>query len=75
MQQNKKEYGFVINLLEVERTIPTLWKVTGDFAMANGIGRGQTKLLRFFVNDESRDVGEYNMCHFWFVFLQVSLYP
>ncbi|KAJ3055465.1 alpha 1,2-mannosyltransferase 2.4.1 [Rhizophlyctis rosea] len=65
MHQNNKEYGFVISLLEVAKTIPTLWEVTRDFAMSNGIGREQSKLLRFFVNDETGDLGDYNMCHFW----------
>ncbi|KAJ3300821.1 alpha 1,2-mannosyltransferase 2.4.1 [Borealophlyctis nickersoniae] len=63
MQENKKSYGFVISLLEIRQTIPSLWGLTRHHAFAKGLGRNDTKLLRFFADEE----GDYNGCHFWLV--------
>ncbi|KAI9193322.1 nucleotide-diphospho-sugar transferase [Polychytrium aggregatum] len=59
MADNNKHYGFVINLLEIRETIPSLWPMVQLFALKKGIDT--SPLLKFFVNEK----GEYNGCHFW----------
>ncbi|KAJ3120074.1 alpha 1,2-mannosyltransferase 2.4.1 [Nowakowskiella sp. JEL0407] len=59
MAQRNKLYGFVITLLEIKETIPSLWSLTRVFAEQNGVkGAG---LLGFLADEK----GDYNGCHFW----------
>ncbi|KAJ3087933.1 alpha 1,2-mannosyltransferase 2.4.1 [Quaeritorhiza haematococci] len=60
MEENGKQYGFVITIRDIPETIPTLWSTVKDYASSAGV-RDST-LLRFFADDET---GDYNTCHFW----------
>ncbi len=59
MEENKKKYGFVISLLEIMDTVPSLWNHTRDFAIQQNIST--SPLLEFFTDDQEG----YNGCHFW----------
>lgn len=70
MQKHKKQYGFVITLLELKDTIPTLWDTVLDYAKSRKIdlgmtaiaGKGKSKSLFPYFLDENNG---YNLCHFW----------
>jgi alpha 1,2-mannosyltransferase len=70
MQKHKKQYGFVITLLELKDTIPTLWDTVLDYAKSRKIdlgmsaiaGKSNSKSLFPYFLDESN---QYNLCHFW----------
>ncbi|GAB5590245.1 hypothetical protein Unana1_05145 [Umbelopsis nana] len=70
MQKHKKQYGFVITLLELKDTIPTLWDTVLDYAKSRKIdlgmsaiaGKARSKSLFPYFLDETNG---YNLCHFW----------
>jgi alpha 1,2-mannosyltransferase len=70
MQKHNKQYGFVITLLELKDTIPTLWDTVLDYAKSRKIdlgmsaiaGKSKSKSLFPYFLDETNG---YNLCHFW----------
>ncbi|TPX33522.1 hypothetical protein SmJEL517_g03607 [Synchytrium microbalum] len=59
MEDNNKSYGFVISLLELPKTVTSLWPITREYLKQRRITN--STLLNFFLND----YGNYNLCHFW----------
>jgi hypothetical protein len=63
-------YGFVIALVEYEKTIPTLWTTAQRFLRDNPQFIAKDNALQFIsappnVRDFSQPRVKYNMCHFW----------
>jgi Glycolipid 2-alpha-mannosyltransferase len=54
-------YGFVITVLELANTIPTLWQTTQDFMRQRPDLIPSSNLLDFVTDDD----GGFNLCHFW----------
>ena len=61
MQENKLKYGFVITILELPNTIPSLWASTQTFIKDNPKLIPANNLLPFVTSPD----GSYNLCHFW----------
>ncbi len=53
---------FVITVLELKSTIPTLWDNTQAFMAANPSFVPEDNLMDFVTAESGRD---YNLCHFW----------
>ncbi|KAI8365998.1 nucleotide-diphospho-sugar transferase [Radiomyces spectabilis] len=71
MQKYNKQYGFVVTLLELRETIPTLWKTVKEYARSRRLDLSEKKssLFPYFEDDN----GDYNLCHFWSNFEIASL--
>ncbi|AOA61859.1 Putative mannosyltransferase [Komagataella phaffii CBS 7435] len=65
MEQNGKRYGFVISMMEFEKTIESLFKEVKNYLQMKGVSRllEDTDNLSDFVYDELS--GDYTLCHFW----------
>ncbi|KAI8818618.1 Mnt1 protein [Fimicolochytrium jonesii] len=62
MQENNKLYGFTVSLTEFRATIPTLWETTRAFMTENpSYIRTEDNAVRWI----SKDLKDYNLCHFW----------
>ncbi len=61
MQQNGKLYGWVISLIELRETIPTLWETTLYFMRNNQELIDKNNHLSF----HTKLGGKYSKCHFW----------
>ncbi|CDO93287.1 unnamed protein product [Kluyveromyces dobzhanskii CBS 2104] len=62
MQDNDLGLGFTITIHEFQKTIPTLWENTRQFAVEHPEHISEDNLLKFI----SEDGGDtYNLCHFW----------
>ncbi|OLY80433.1 putative mannosyltransferase KTR3 [Smittium mucronatum] len=78
MRKNGKLYSFVVSLLELEMTIPTLWEHTLSFANATNLS---STLFSMFAKQtkpypgkfKGIDSSRYNLCHFWSNFEIASL--
>lgn len=62
MEERGIQYGFVITVLELNSTIPTLWNTTRAFMAQNPAILPRENLLDFVTADAGSD---YNLCHFW----------
>ncbi|KAI8982692.1 nucleotide-diphospho-sugar transferase [Pilobolus umbonatus] len=72
MQKHKKQYGFVVTLLELKDTIPSLWKTVEAYAASRRIDTSDRSGSLFpYFRDEW--TGDYNLCHFWSNFEIASL--
>ncbi|KAI9271845.1 nucleotide-diphospho-sugar transferase [Phascolomyces articulosus] len=71
MQKYGKKYGFVVTLLELRDTIPTLWETVLQYARSRHINVDKPGQLFPYFRDES--TGDYNLCHFWSNFEIASL--
>lgn len=73
MEKYNKQYGFVVTLLELRDTIPSLWKYVEDYAKSRriDISTKSSKLLFPYFRDEQS--GDFNLCHFWSNFEIASL--
>ena len=69
LNQENKLYGFVMSLIEVTETIPTLWNVTKQFIKENPDLIPKENSLDFLV----KNAGWYSKCHFWSNFEIASL--
>jgi alpha 1,2-mannosyltransferase len=58
MQQERRKYSFVITLVEVLETIPTLWNATLSFANEANVSGGH---LSAYTGAD----GSYTGCHYW----------
>lgn len=66
MQMNNKAYGFTISLHEYDKTIPTLWKETQEFARKHPEYIAKDNAIHFIADNPNAGVEQpYNMCHFW----------
>ncbi|KAI7906301.1 nucleotide-diphospho-sugar transferase [Cokeromyces recurvatus] len=72
MEKHKKKYGFVVTLLELRDTIPSLWKTVEEYAKSRriDISNNSNLLFPYFRNSET---GDFNLCHFWSNFEIASL--
>lgn len=61
LQENQLKYGFVITILELPNTIPTLWEATQSFMKTNADLIPEKNLMPFVTAPD----GSYNLCHFW----------
>jgi alpha 1,2-mannosyltransferase len=61
MKDNNKKYSFVISLVELEETIPTLWKTVKSFFTSNP-GYLALDNSRSILSDDEGET--YNLCHF-----------
>ncbi|PVV01979.1 hypothetical protein BB560_003581 [Smittium megazygosporum] len=66
MRENNKVYSFVIFLTELEKTIPSLWESTLQYAYDKNISSNSLKLF-------ADKYDNYNLCHFWSNFEIASL--
>lgn len=72
MEKYNKKYGFVVTLLELRDTIPTLWKTVEEYAKSRRIDISEnSKLLFPYFRDKNS--GDFNLCHFWSNFEIASL--
>lgn len=73
MEKYNKKYGFVVTLLELKDTIPTLWKTVEEYAKSRriDISTETSKLLFPYFRD--KNTGDFNLCHFWSNFEIASL--
>ena len=71
MQKYGKKYGFVVTLLELRETIPSLWETVLEYARSRHINVDKPGQLFPYFRDESN--GDYNLCHFWSNFEIASL--
>jgi alpha 1,2-mannosyltransferase len=72
MEKHKKQYGFVVTLLELRETIPTLWRTVEEYAYSRRIDiSDKSRLLFPYFRDQS--TGDFNLCHFWSNFEIASL--
>lgn len=61
LQENSLKYGFVITILELPNTIPSLWNATQTFVRENPKFIPEKNLMPFVTAPD----GTYNLCHFW----------
>ena len=61
MQENSLKYGFVISILELPNTIPTLWNSTQQWMKEVPELVPKDNLMPFVTAPD----GSYNLCHFW----------
>lgn len=61
VQENQLKYGFVITILELANTIPTLWATAQQFMAENPKLIPQKNLMPLVTAPD----GSYNLCHFW----------
>ncbi|CDS04523.1 hypothetical protein LRAMOSA07187 [Lichtheimia ramosa] len=70
MEKHGKKYGFVVTLLELRETIPTLWETVKEYAQSRHIDLNRPgSLFPYFRGAD----GDYNLCHFWSNFEIASL--
>ena len=62
MEERGIQYGFVITILELPKTIPSLWNTTRAFMDKHAASLPQENLMDFVTSDSGDD---YNLCHFW----------
>lgn len=62
MEDRGIQYGFVITVLELPKTIPSLWNTTQGFMDKHSASLPQENLMGFVTSDSGQD---YNLCHFW----------
>ena len=62
MQEKGIEYGFVITVLELPKTVPSLWNTTRSFMDDNAALLPQQNLMGFVTSDSG---DQFNLCHFW----------
>ncbi|KYK57640.1 putative mannosyltransferase involved in N-linked and O-linked glycosylation [Drechmeria coniospora] len=70
MEENNKQYGFVISLYEYRETIETLWKTVKKFISNHPEHIAKDNLMDFVSDDGGEN---YNLCHFWSNFEIASL--
>ncbi|KAI9310244.1 nucleotide-diphospho-sugar transferase [Dichotomocladium elegans] len=70
MEKHNKKYGFVVTLMELRETIPTLWETVLKYAQSRHIALDRPGRLFPYFRDTS---GDYNLCHFWSNFEIASL--
>ncbi|CAO3657553.1 unnamed protein product [Mucor hiemalis] len=73
MEKYNKKYGFVVTLLELRDTIPTLWKYVEDYAASRRIDISTNSSKLLFPYFRNKDTGDFNLCHFWSNFEIASL--
>lgn len=61
MQENQLKYGFVITILELANTIPSLWGMAQQFMRENPKLIPEKNLMPLVTAAD----GSYNLCHFW----------
>jgi alpha 1,2-mannosyltransferase len=71
MEKYNKKYGFVVTLLELQDTIPSLWKTVEEYAHSRIDISANSKLLFPYFRD--KNTGGFNLCHFWSNFEIASL--
>lgn len=62
MEDRGIQYGFVIALLELPNTIPSLWNTTQAFMEQHAQQLPQENLMEYVTTNSGQD---YNLCHFW----------
>jgi alpha 1,2-mannosyltransferase len=74
MLEGGKKYGFVISLLEYQRTIPTLWETVRNFMEEHPEHIAEGNMMDFVSDDGGFT---YNLCHFvsHTVSLSLHLFP
>lgn len=60
MEERGIEYGFVITVLELPKTIPSLWNTTRTFMDEHAASLPHENLMDFVTSGD-----DYNLCHFW----------
>jgi len=60
-QENELKYGFVITILELANTIPSLWATAQQFMAENPDLIPKKNLMPLVTAPD----GSYNLCHFW----------
>lgn len=69
MQDNNKDYGFVLNLYDSPHTIKTLWPTTVDFFQKFPQYLHPHNARQWLIQDSRKDhndyTGGYSTCHFW----------
>lgn len=73
MEKHNKKYGFVVTLLELKETIPTLWQYVLDYAKSRRIDISSEKSNLLFPYFVDKNTGDFNLCHFWSNFEIASL--
>lgn len=62
MEDRGIQYGFVITVLELPNTIPSLWNTTQAFIRQQAGQLPSENMMKFVTSDSGQD---YNLCHFW----------
>lgn len=62
MEDRGIQYGFVITVMELPNTIPSLWNTTQGFMQQQAHQLPQENLLDFVTSPTEQS---YNLCHFW----------
>ena len=62
MEDSGIQYGFVITVMELPNTIPSLWNTTQGFMQQQAHQLPQENLLDFVTSPTEQS---YNLCHFW----------
>ncbi|KAF9075056.1 glycosyltransferase family 15 protein [Rhodocollybia butyracea] len=62
LEENNKTYGFTITLVELHRTVLTLWDAVKEFMEQYPQYIAENNAMRF-ISDNGGDT--YNLCHFW----------
>jgi len=62
MKEHNKIYGFVISLLELDSTVPHLWKAVKEFMEKYPQYIANPNSLDFLSQDNGKT---WNMCHYW----------
>jgi len=60
MEERGIHYGFVITVVELPKTIPSLWNTTQGFMEKNAASLPEQNLMDFVTSGD-----DYNLCHFW----------
>lgn len=60
MEERGIQYGFVITVLELPKTIPSLWNTTRTFMNEHAATLPKENLMDFVTSGD-----DYNLCHFW----------
>ena len=61
LQENRLKYGFVITILELANTIPSLWATAQQFMLEHPKLIPSKNLMPLVTAPD----GSYNLCHFW----------
>ena len=62
MEDRGVQYGFVIAVMELPNTIPSLWNTTQSFIQKHAQRLPHQNLMAFVTTQSGQD---YNLCHFW----------
>ena len=62
MKDRGIQYGFVITVLELPDTIPSLWNTTQAFIQQHARLLPSENMMKFVTSGSGQD---YNLCHFW----------